>query len=193
MKVNTITTEITIKVPLEKTWEALYTYFGDVSLFNPNLSGSHLTNSTFGAVGSERECQIDKTNFIQERIIRVDPMKNFTIEVTGGKLPLVKTMQVDILLYHPDPGYTFVTTVARLTIRPTIMSFLMKGIYKSKLTDMLIGLKYFLETGKAVTKSSYHLVFQNYQLLEVTESFHDIQVPKNNLCSDCSICCHCQK
>lgn len=193
MKLNTITTEITIKVPLEKTWEALYTHFGDVSLFNPNLSGSHLTNSTFGAVGSERECRINEKTYIQERIIRVDPLKNFSIEVTGGNLPMVKTMQVDILLYHPDPGYTFITAVARINIRPAIMSFLMKRIYKSKLTDMLIGLKYYLETGNVVTKSSYHMVFQNYQLLEETESFQDIQIPNNNMCSDCSICCNCQK
>lgn len=120
-------------------------------------------------------------------------MKNFTLELTGGNLPLVKAMQVDVLLYQPDPDYTFITTVARINIRPSIMSFLMKGIYKSKLTDMLIGLKYYLETGKTVTKNSYNLIFQNYQLLEASESFEDIQIHKDNLCSDCSICCTCQK
>lgn len=192
-KLNTITTDITIKVPLEKTWEALYTHFGDVSLFNPNLSDSYFTNATFGIVGSERECRIDKKSYFRERISRVDPLKNFTIELTRGNLPLVKTMQLDVLFYQLDPCYTFITIVAHINIRPAIMRFLMKGIYKSKLNDMLIGLKYYLETGKTVTKSSYHLVFQNYQLLKANESFEDIQVPKNKLCSDCTICCNCQK
>lgn len=193
MKLKTITTEISIKAPLEKSWEALYTHFGDVSLFNPNLSESHLIRSTFDAIGSERECRIDKRTFFQERIIRVDPMKNFTIEVTGGNLPLVKNMQTDIMFYRPAPGYTFVTILTRLTIRPAILNFLMKGIYKRKLTDMLIGLKYYLETGIEISNSSYRMVFQNYLLLEATESFLDIHVPKNSLCSDCMICCHCHK
>lgn len=170
MKFNTIITEITIKVSLEKTWDVLYTHFGDVSLFNPNLPESHFTNFPFAAVGSERECRINKKTYIRERIIWADPLNNFTIEVIGGNMPLVKTMQVDIHLFEPSPGYTTVTTIARITIQPRILRFLMKGIYKSKLTDMLIGLKYYLETGTSVTKSAFRLIFQSHQLLGVSES-----------------------
>ncbi|MDD2791680.1 MAG: hypothetical protein PHD73_00770 [Sediminibacterium sp.] len=193
MKFTTIITEITIKVSLEKTWDVLYTHFGDVSLFNPNLSGSHFTNSPIVAIGSERECRINKKTYVYERITGADPLKNVTIEVTGGNMSLIKTMQVEIHLFKPSPGYTTVTTIARFTIQPRVLRFLMRRVYKSKLTDMLIGLKYYLETGTSVTKNTYHLIFQNHQLLGASESFQDIQISKNSLCSDCSICCHCQK
>ena len=49
--------------------------------------------------------------------------------------------------------------------------FLMKSPFKKKLTDMLIGLKYYLETGKQVSKKTYKPIFKTYQKLELSQSF----------------------
>lgn len=189
-----INTKTTIKAPLEKVWNALFTNFGKSARFNPNVISSQLTNTLEeGVTGHERECRLSKKTYVKEKITRLDKLKNFTWNVTGGNMPLVKYMQVDILMYESGLGITTVTAAARIATKPGFLGYLMKGIFKANITDMLIGLKYHLETRMIVTKENYNLIFQNYQLLHSNESFLDIPSSYDKHCSDCSICCNCQK
>lgn len=166
-----ITTNITVNASREKVWDILYTKFGDVVLYNPSLVGSHFTTKTSGEVGCERECRLDAKTFIRERITKADQLNTFTIDITGGNMPMVKTMQVDVeLSAAPDKGTT-VTILANISTKPAFMAALMKGMFKKKLSDMLIGLKYYIETGKPVSKKTFSPVFKSYKKLQLNQSF----------------------
>ncbi|MFA6456762.1 MAG: SRPBCC family protein [Bacteroidota bacterium] len=170
-KLRTIQTGVTIHASREQVWEALYTRFGDVHLYNPSLDGSHFIKGGSGAVGCERQCDLDAKTRLIERIIRAEELTSFTVEIIGGNMPMVKTMIIDIELQQHSPSLTSVSLTGRYSTSPSFMGGLVKGMMRNKLSDMLIGLKYFLETGTAVTKKSYKPIAKMYHRLTQQQAF----------------------
>ena len=95
---RSITTEITVNASTEKVWAALFTRFGEIHLFNPNLEGSNFTKGTSGDVGCERQCYLDSKTYISEKILSAETLKTFSVDVVGGNMPMVKTLRVQIRL-----------------------------------------------------------------------------------------------
>jgi Polyketide cyclase / dehydrase and lipid transport len=166
-----IQTEVEINATKAKAWEALFTQFGEIYLFNPNLEGSHFSGGSKGEVGCERVCQLDAKTTIKEKIVSADELNNFRVEIIGGNIPFVNTMLVDIKLHAIDSEKTRVEIEAGFNTKPGFMAILMKSPFKKKIKDMLIGLKYYLETGKKVSKKTYKPIFKSYKKLELSESF----------------------
>lgn len=170
-KARSIKSEIVVNATLEKVWEILYTRFGETFLFNPNLEGSHFSRGTTGEVDCERECNLDAKTFIRERIVDAEPLKKFTVEVVGGNMPMLKTLRVDFLLGPVSGQQTTVSMDALFTTKPAFMGAIMQGPFTKRLSDMLIGLKYHLETGKTVSKKSYRAIARQYRELALHGSF----------------------
>lgn len=168
---KTITTSLSINVSQEKVWDALYTRFGEIYLFNPNLEGSHTLSGTAGEPGCERQCNLDSRTFIRERIIRADMMKTFTVDVIGGNMPLVKDLQVTFTLQPTNHHKTAVALQVAFTTKPAFMAIFMKAPFRQRFRKMLIGLKYYLETGQIVTKKSFSSVNKQYIQLQPDQSF----------------------
>ena len=166
-----INSEIQINVSKEKVWDAVFTRFGETYLYNPNLIGSHHSSGNVGEVGCERVCDLDSRTTIKEKIVSADELNSFRIEVTGGNMPFVKELIADIKLETIDANNTRVILEAAFNTKPGFMAIMMKSPFKKKLTDMLIGLKYYLETGNQVSKKTYKPIFKSYQKLELAQSF----------------------
>lgn len=171
-KLRMLDTEITINASKEKVWDSLFTRFGDVHLYNPSLDGSHFIKGSKGEVGCERQCTLDSKTKIVERIVKAEELKKFTIDIYDGNMPMLDKMIVEIELVELTPKRTSVLLTANFSTKPAFMGTIMKGMMKAKLTDMLIGLKYYLETGKAVSKQTYKPISKKYQLLTPNQSFH---------------------
>lgn len=169
--IKTITSEIEVNASNAKVWDALYTNYGNIHLFNPNLDGSHFTSGDVGSVGCERECQIDSKTFVRERITKAVDQKNFTIQIFDGNMPMVDTVEVDFILTSINPNKTRVSYVARFSTKPSFMAGLMKMPFNKKFKDILIGLKYHLETGKTISKSTYKPVYKRFKQLQPQQSF----------------------
>ena len=75
-------------------------------------------------------------------------------------MPLINTMIIDIKLQAVNPKKTKVILDGGFNTKPGFIGFLMKSPFKKKLTDMLIGLKYYLETGNQVSKKNLQTYFQ---------------------------------
>lgn len=168
---KTITESLSINISQEKVWDTLYNRFGEIYLFNPNLEGSHTISGTAGEPGCERQCNLDSRTFIRERIIRADLMKTFTVDVIGGNMPLVKDLQVTFTLQPKTPFKTEVVLQVAFTTRPAFMALVMKVPFQQRFKKMLIGLKYYLETGQIVTKKSFPSVRKQYIQLRPDQSF----------------------
>ena len=170
-KLRTLYTDVTINVSKEKVWDALFTRFGEVHLYNPSLDSSHFIKGGKGEVGCERQCDLDSKTRIVERIVKADELKKFTIDIYDGNMPMLETMIVDIELVELASKKISVQLTANFNTKPAFMGVMMKGMMKAKLTDMLIGLKYYLETGKTVSKQTYKPIKKVFKLLRPSQSF----------------------
>lgn len=168
---KTVSTSIEVNASKEKVWDVLYTRFGETYLFNPNLTGSHFSHGSTGEVGCERECQLDSKTFIRERITNAIELKQFTLEVIGGNMPMVNEIKVDVKLNPITANKTKVLLNASFTTKPAFMAALMKLPFKKRFVNLLIGLKYYTETGKAVSKETFKPVARAYKQLQPSQSF----------------------
>ncbi|MDP1676194.1 MAG: SRPBCC family protein [Bacteroidota bacterium] len=170
-KLRTLQTDVTINASKEKIWDALFIRFGDVHLFHPGLDGSHFIKGGRGEVGCERQCDLNSSTKVVERITQAQELETFTVEIVGGNMPMIKTFIVDLELREINSKKTTLVAVAHFNTSPAFMGIMVKGMMKAKLTDMLIGLKYHLETGKTVSKQTYKPVSKMYQRLQPGQSF----------------------
>ncbi len=170
-KLRTLYTDVTINASKENVWDALFVRFGEVHLYNPSLDSSHFIKGGKGAVGCERQCDLDSKTRIVERIVKAEELKKFTIDIYDGNMPMLETMIVDVELIELASKRISVQLTANFNTKPSFMGVMMKGMMRAKLTDMLIGLKYYLETGTAVSKKTYKPISKMYQRLQANQSF----------------------
>ena len=155
----------------ERVWDTLFTRFGEISLFNPNVEGSHFTSGSKGEVGCERVCNLDSKTFVREKIVKADPQKSFTVDVVDGNMPMVQELKVNFKIHSTKANQTQVDLTAKFTTKPAFMAALAKGMFRKKLDNVLIGLKYYLETGQPVSKKTFKPISKQYKKLELSQSF----------------------
>lgn len=164
-------TEILILADLAKVWDVLFVRFGETALYNPNLEGSHFTTGHPGEIGCSRHCSLGGKTFLEEEITEARPMMGFTFKITRGNMPMVKQMQVEVLLEPIQRNQTKVALLGQYVTSPSFMAGFMRPMMRKKLTDMLIGLKYFLETGHTVSKKTYPPIYRKFKKLPINGSF----------------------
>jgi hypothetical protein len=170
-KLRTLHTDVTINASKEKVWDALFTRFGEVHLYNPGIDSSHYIKGDSGNIGCERQCQLDAKTMVRERIVSAETNSKMTIDIFDGNMPMIDQMYADIELFEKNGRQTTVRITARYNTKPAFMGALMKGPMRSKFADVLIGLKYYLETGKKVSKEKYKPIKKAYKLLSPSQSF----------------------
>lgn len=161
------TTEIkeVINASAEKIWDVLFTQYGDIHIHNPNMqSSNYVSKDTTGALNCVRHCQFDDKLSLQEKITDFDVNKRMKLEVTGNNLPFVKDISATYELSTLGNGKTELKMTSHTSTSPGFMIHLMAGTLKKGLLHHLFGMKYYIETGKVVTKENYSEVFKNYMM-----------------------------
>jgi hypothetical protein len=167
-----ISTEaVFVNASKQVVWNLLFHRFGETYLYNPNIEGSHRTNGRQGEIGCERECSIDKKTNIKERIVKAEEFKSVTIDIIGGNMPLMKEMQVIMNIEPVSANQTKVSITAFYTTKPFFMAGFVKGMFKKMLFGVLIGLKYYLETGTPVSKKSFKPISAKFRMLHGNQAF----------------------
>lgn len=166
-----ISTSIIIHSSKEEVWDKLYNRFGDISIFNPNLDSSYQTTTGSVQVGTERRCDLDTNTYIKETITSVKDMEAMSIDIYDGNMPMVNEMDVSFKLNSITNKKTEVLLIANFSTKPSFMAGLLKMPFRKKMTDLLIGLKYYLETGKEVSKNTYKPILKTYKQLPINQSF----------------------
>lgn len=161
---KTIKTEvITLNTSKEEVWDVLFNKFGQINLFHPGIDSSHQTNGEAGKVGCERQCDLSAKLSVQEKITAANIGEDFDVEVKG--LPMMNKMLANFALSALTPNKTQVQITVEFHTNPGFLALLMAGTMRKKLFTVLIGLKYFLETGKNVNKSKAKEVMNAYKQL----------------------------
>ena len=172
-KLNEIKIDITVNVSKDKVWDLLFNQFGEVSVFNPIIDGSHHTKGTKGEVGCERLCQIDANTAVHEKIVSAVDGESFDIDIIEGGLPMMDVMKGNFTLEELSPSQTKAIMTMKFNTSPAFVAFLMKGMMRKMLYKMLVGLKYHLETGNMVTKENISEIMKDFKKLNNTEAFKD--------------------
>lgn len=156
---------IEVTAAKEQVWDLLFNRFGEVNLFNPLIEGSHHTTGTPGEVGCERQCDLDAKNSIHEKIVAARGNDSFDIAIIKGGLPMMGEMKATFDLVRLSGNKTRVELNIKVSTNPKFMIFLMKGMMKKMFKKMLIGLKYYMETGNTVNKNNIKEVENWYKTL----------------------------
>ncbi|NQY08920.1 MAG: hypothetical protein HRT71_05305 [Flavobacteriales bacterium] len=164
---------VTINLDSSKAevWDLLFNRFGEVNIFNPIIDGSHHRSGTKGEVGCERRCDIDANNFVHKKITGRKGTDSFDIEVIEGGLPMMGDMLATLNLKEITPNQTNISLTMKFNTSPAFVGALMKPMMKAMLFKMMIGLKYYLETGHAVTKENIKGIIRAHKRLSADESF----------------------
>ncbi|NQV51941.1 MAG: SRPBCC family protein [Flavobacteriales bacterium] len=169
-KLNVFTIEIEINRSKSDVWDLVFHQFGEVNNFNPLIINSHYESGPLGEVGTERKCEITPGNWVREKISasRGD-MDEMDVDIVEGGLPLVAEMKATIQLREVNAFKTIVKMTAKVRTKPALMFPIMKGPMSSKFHDMLIGMKYYAETGALVTKENIKAIKKEYA--ELNDAF----------------------
>lgn len=170
-KLRTVHLDIHLNAGKEKTWDLLFNRFGETYLFNPLLEGSHFTKGNSGEVGCERQCDLDSKNSIQERIVAVRNNDSFDIDIIQGGLPFMDKMKGTFSVAAINAHQSVVTAVIQYNTSPAFMGGLLKSMLAKNFFKVMVGLKYYLETGEVVTKINIGDIIKTYKLLSPTDSF----------------------
>ena len=77
-----------INTSKEKTWEVLFTQYGDIHIHNPTMPTSHyIGNDKIGKLNSSRHCTFDEKLFLDEKITEVNEYNSFKVESYNHNLP----------------------------------------------------------------------------------------------------------
>ena len=171
-KLKSLSLAQTIEVSKSKAWDVLFTQFGNVHTHNPNLEGSHfIKDYNQGRLGCERRCNIDSKTFLEEKITKVNDLNSFELTVTNSNFPMVEEMKAKYNIHELSENRSKVVMTLFMSTSPAFMVYLMKGQMKKLIRKYLIGLKYYLETGREVSKSNFNSVFKEYKSLNPAASF----------------------
>ncbi len=153
-----------INVSLEKTWEVLFNQYGDIHIHNPEMpTSNYIGGATAGALNCSRHCMFDEKLFVDEKITEVVENKSFKVEVFKHNLPFLKNMSAIYELSPLGVNKTEVKMISFNSTSPGFMIYLIKGQLGKGLKKHLFGMKYYLETGKALNKNNYAKVLKNYK------------------------------
>ncbi|MBI5033521.1 MAG: SRPBCC family protein [Chloroflexi bacterium] len=150
-----IVKRISITAPKDKVWKTIAD-FGGVAKWAPTLAESHSIGASQG-VGAKRALTLHSGEVTEELVVAWDEGHSFTFEIPAGLKPvetLSETWAVESIAedarvtvrmhYKPRWGLGGII-LDYLAIRPTLSNLLIQN---------LAGLKYHVETGKNVTKTT---------------------------------------
>ncbi len=170
-KVRTINSEIVINSTKENVWDLLFNRFGEVNNFNPLIEGSQSVGEVSGEVGAERTCDISANSKVHERISDVRGTESFDIEILEGGLPMMDKMDATWELKQIGQEKTKAILHFSYTTKPAFMGSILKRPMVKSLNGMIVGLKYYLETGGLVTKKNIKKIVREYKKLQAEEAF----------------------
>lgn len=169
-KYKTVYVELKIDAPAERVWEAMVLDYGEISNFSPYIYTSKYTNDSLkGEVGATRKCNFNAkgSQWSHERIAAIDHenmvMRNIIIE--GKKLPLnFDNSQAFYRIKDNGDGTCMASYEFQFRTKPAFMGFLAKDSFRKQLSDTLVGLKHYVETGERVSggNGKYDEIKNNY-------------------------------
>ena len=173
-KMTTVTSDIIIHASPEEVWRVLYDNFYQICDYASAIHSSQMVggDDVIG-IGTERKCHFDagEKGFVHEKIIALERGKLLEIELIESSLPIKVFGKSEII---PMDYRTKVIQTIRYRTRPGILGKLMKNKFDRDFGKVLIGLKYYIETGEKVNKENFARIYKAYKKLPEGASFGSV-------------------
>lgn len=169
-KVQFYSTSITIKLPADKVWNLISKDYGNVQDYADQiLKSEYIKGFSVGGENSERICYLNpkKTTFYKEKMTNVNELKmsytNTMIEV--GNLPIVPIISKTIFKVKPISNTTCeLIANSEYRTKPALIGVLFKGKFKGTMTDYLISVASYAQTGIPVNKENFKSIKEKYNI-----------------------------
>ena len=171
-KLQTISSSVVINASQEKVWDMVYGKYQDVADYHPMVDHSSCTSGHSTAQeGMQRQCNMDvkESKYTSETIISVSENDHYVLETSTVKgLPLSKVFAV-WKVEDLGNGRSKATHTMHYRAKPSMMGGLMKGKLNGSLDEIVIGLKYHMETGGIVKSDNIKEIKKAYKSLASKE------------------------
>ena len=149
-----VTATVEIDAASERVW-AVLADFGNINVFNPNLTKSYLTGPDRSGIGATRHCDLTMAGAsIEERIVDWADGERYKVEIyEGTRNPFSKAFAT--LSVQPLTDTRTATTMtiewrAKGGLFAGMLDKGLRGANRKAITGVLAGLKHHVETGEAV-------------------------------------------
>lgn len=138
---------ILIEERLERVWPLLFN-IGAIADWNPGVQSSHQSSEGPVAIGSQRYCQLNKRDFVEESVVELVPEQRITFDIFHTNLPF-KEARIQFSLKESRDG-TEVVVSPTYQLKLGILGKLLDKIwvrnqYRAGMRNLLKGLKAFAE------------------------------------------------
>lgn len=168
-KMKALSTSILINTDREKIWDVLFKQFSNINIFHPGTTASILTAGVDGEVGCERVCSFGSKLSIREKVLEAAPLELLSVDAVG--MPATKDIVATFKLTKISENRTRVDTDFVFRTTPAILASGMAGVMKKKLHEVLVGLKYHVETGKPLDKKNFKSLYSKFAKMTEEASF----------------------
>lgn len=171
-KLTNVSSTVVINKSIKEVWHTLYEKYGNVSLYHPQIESSiGIDNTLHGGKGAQRQCNINDKKYLKESIIEVEEEKRFVIELDEAKGVPFDQAYAEYQLISLADNQTKVIQTAYYKTKPAFMGKMMKGKMGKDLSGVIIGRKYYLETGGTVDKEGYKKISKVYKKMDFSGTF----------------------
>ncbi len=146
-------TQIRINATKEKVWEVLAD-FGGIYRWNPGVRHSYSTSESSHGLLATRHCELLKGDgYLDEQILEWREGESFKVDIYETNLPLHRNV-VEFSV-EADGSGAIVTVTPNYVLKYGLLGWLMNQLvvrrkFQKGMEDLLIGLKYHIETGELV-------------------------------------------
>lgn len=160
-KVQSYLTSVTIQLPAEKVWNLISKDYGSVQNYADQIHKSEYINGNKeGGENCERVCYLnqEQTTYYKEKMTNVDNanMSYTNIMTEVGKLPIVPGISKTVFKVKAISNNSCeLIANSEYRTKPALMGVLFKSKFKSTMTDYLISVASYAQTGIPVTKDNF--------------------------------------
>ncbi len=158
-----------INQPIEKVWSFVADDFTGIAKAHPKLSGSHLIEgSPISGEGCERICYLnDSKKKYTKEVLKNYNRDNYSFDAKIyelGGLPMDETVSVGhYKLEKIDEQSCKLIFTMEYRTKPAFLGSMVKGKFKSQISDYLLAVDHYLNTGEEVHKSNFKAIKKEYK------------------------------
>lgn len=152
-----ITKRIHIDAPLDKVWHVLAD-FGSAEEWAPDVAQSRCSSEVSQGVGAKRLITASTGDVTEEVVVEWNEGHGFTFEIPGGLASIIIKLREAWSVGNAATGTDVVVVMdyerKNGVVNSILDSLVVRRILKNMLVHNLAGLKYHVETGERVTKTT---------------------------------------
>ncbi len=162
-KLTWIDSSVLINAPIDKVWKVVAEDFSDNQKHMLGVKKSYYIKKNKNFIGSIRRSEHGGEEYIDVKITHWNKNRKYVQWIiVEENVPLLSEGVGSYQLKYVNESTTKLTQMGGYRMKPQFLDGLAKGRIKSMFKDILLGIKYQIETGNSFSKDAKKEVFNDY-------------------------------